>query len=171
MVTLAKSFPSQMGYIVIGKSNTLFWDHIYSSREKPCVIYDPALSPKFRSVSEVNKRSILVSSVWNSSTCPAEHSTKDSKNKVHFIASWMKPKLDEDYCEHIYLHISHLDHVYLVGGGVGRWSGINNFMKYLSNHHPQTIARITPIRYFRLTDFPEEKLMEIFKRIRTDTNY
>ena len=166
---MKRSSPSHPGYVAIGKTRTLFWEHIYNSREKPFVLYDPSSRPRFSSVSGVSGKSSYASGLGSSSSYDAGHFSTESKARFHLLAGWMKPALNDDYCEHIYRHISHLDHVYLVGGGIGRWSGINNFIRYLEKRHPQAIDRITPVRYFRLTDFPEKKLMEIFKRISSDS--
>lgn len=118
-------------------------------------MYDPISRPSFHSVTGPR----------STSNYEFKDTRPGARTKFHLLAGWMKPGLDEQYCDNIWDHIRDFDRVYLVGGGKGRWSGINCFMEYLEEYHPDFVVQVTPERHFRLTDYPEYRLMEIFKRL------
>jgi len=152
---LKRTVPTHAAYAVIGKTRTLIWEHGLDSHQRPHVIYDPRARPKFKS-----------------STSPRSTSNYDmrdlgsgSRAKFGLIASWLKPGLDEGYCYQIYQRLQPFDLVYLVGGGLGKWSGINAFLHYVEEYHEDFPRQVIPLKIFRLTDFPEKKLMKIFHNL------
>ena len=149
---LKRPAPSRPAYAVIGKTRTLIWDHGLNSFEKPTAIYDPGSRPRFRSVSGPR----------STSNYDMKESASGSNAKYRIIPSWLKPSLDPNYCELIYQKLQRFDQIYLVGGGLGNWSGINNFIKYVELRHEEFPGRIIPVIHFRLTDYSERKLMKIF---------
>lgn len=152
---LKRTVPNQPAYAVIGKTRTLIWEHGLDSHEHPYVIYDPRARPQFRSASGPRLTS--------------NYDTRDlssgSRARFGVIASWLKPGLDEGYCYQIYQHLQKFDLVYLVGGGLGKWSGINAFLDYVEENHEDFPRHVIPFKIFRLTDFPEKKLMKIFHNL------
>jgi hypothetical protein len=138
---------------VIGKTRTQIWDHQSKSHQWPFVIYDPRSRP----------RTVRASGPHPTSNYDVAGMGFGQRSRINLLASWMMPKLDDRYCELIYQHMKNFEVIYLVGGGVGRWSGINNYMRFIDNNHPHLTRRISPVRHFRITDFPDKKLQRIFK--------
>jgi len=150
--------PAHPAYAVIGKTRTLIWEDGLHSHKKPTAVCDPRSRPRFSSVSGPR----------STSNYDYRESSSGSRAKFHLIPGWLEPGLDHHYCELIYHKLQKFDHIFLVGGGVGWWSGINNFIRFVETEHEEFPGRIYPARYFRLTDFPEEKLMEIFRKMKAD---
>jgi len=142
-------------FVVIGKTRTQIWDYGSGGHHKPHVIYDPKSRPHTR----------IVSGPKSTSNYDTKELAFGARAGFGFLAGWMEPFLDDHYCSLIYQHIKGFEMIYVVGGGLGRWSGINNFMRYLKHHDPELIRRITPIRHFRFTDYPEWKLRKIFDEL------
>ena len=149
---LKRHVPSHPAFAVIGKTRTLIWEDGLEAHKRPTAIYDPRSRPSFTSVSGPR----------STSNYDYRETSSGSKSKFHLLPAWLEPSLDKHYCELIYHKLQKFDHIYLVGGGVGRWSGINNFIRYVEREHDEFPGRIYPARYFRLTDFPEAKLKRIF---------
>ena len=152
---LKRTVPTHAAYVVIGKTRTLIWEHGLDSREHPHVIYDPRAKPNFKS--SKGPRS--------TSNYDLRDQSFGSKARFHLIAGWLKPGLDEGYCYQIYQRLQKFDLVYLVGGGLGLWSGINAFLKYVEENHDEFPRHVIPLKIFRFTDFPEKKLMKIFRNL------
>jgi len=155
---LKRHVPSHPAFAVIGKTRTLIWEDGLHAHKRPTAVYDPRARPRFASVSGPR----------STSNYDYRESSSGSKAKYHFLPGWLEPGLDHHYCELIYHKLQKFDHIFLVGGGVGWWSGINNFIRFVETEHEEFPGRIYPARYFRLTDFPEEKLMEIFRKMKAD---
>ena len=155
---LKRPVPSHPAYSVIGKTRTLIWEDGLDSHKKPTAIYDPRSRPRFTSVSGPR----------STSNYDYREMSSGSKAKYHLLPAWLEPGLDQHYCELIFLKLQGFDHIYLVGAGVGKWSGINNFIKYVELEHEEFPGRIYPARFLRLTDFPEAKLREIFREMKND---
>ncbi len=155
---LKRPVPSHPAYSVIGKTRTLIWEDGLDSHKKPTAIYDPRSRPRFTSVSGPR----------STSNYDYREMSSGSKAKYHLLPAWLEPGLDQHYCEVIFLKLQRFDHIYLVGAGVGKWSGINNFIKYVELEHEEFPGRIYPARFLRLTDFPEAKLREIFREMKND---
>ena len=155
---LKRHVPSHPAFAVIGKTRTLIWEDGIDSHKRPTTIYDPRSRPRFSSVSGPR----------STSNYDYREMSSGSRAKFHFLPAWLEPGLDKRYCELIYHKLQKFDHIYLVGGGIGWWSGINNFIRYIESEHENFQGRIYPARYFRLTDFPEEKLKEIFHRMKAE---
>ena len=155
---LKRHVPSHPAFAVIGKTRTLIWEDGLHAHKRPTAVYDPRSRPRFASVSGPR----------STSNYDYRESSSGSKAKYHFLPGWLEPGLDHHYCELIYHKLQKFDHIFLVGGGVGWWSGINNFIRFVETEHEEFPGRIYPARYFRLTDFPEEKLMEIFRKMKAD---
>jgi len=141
-----------MGYAVIGKTRTLIWDEDSEVTTSPFVIYDPKSRPQLGSTSGPQP----------TSNYDVRDRSQGSKGRFHFLSGWMRPNLDPEYCEKIFQHCQEFDRIFLVGGGVGLWSGVNNFIRFIQREHPKFEYKIEYRRYFRLTDFPKSKLREIF---------
>lgn len=152
---LKRKVPTDAAYAVIGKTKTLIWEHGLDSHQHPHVIYDPRARPKVRSSS----------SPKFTSNYDSQDFSAGSRAKFGLIACWLKPGLDEGYCYQIYQHLEPFDLIYLVGGGLGKWSGINAFLHYVEEYHEDFPRRVIPLRVFRLTDFPQKKLMKIFHNL------
>ena len=152
---LKRTVPNHAAYAVIGKTKTLIWEHGIEGRERPYVIYDPRARPQYRSS--------------NSPRFTSNYDLRDqgmgSRAKFRLVASWLKPGLDEGYSYQIYQHLQKFDLIYLVGGGLGAWSGINAFLGYVEENHEEFPRHVIPLKIFRLTDFPEKKLMKIFHNL------
>lgn len=146
--------PNHPGYVVIGKTRTLTWDHVKKSHEHPFVIYDPDSKPHIKGFA------------GQKSTSHYSHETlsRTSGFTYNVIASWLFPGIDQEYCEHIYKHLHDYDHIYVIGGGISKWSGVNDFMSYVREMHPNSVSRFTSKRYFRLRDFSDDEAREIFKQ-------
>jgi hypothetical protein len=147
--------PVNPGFVVINKTRTFIWENTLKDHQRPYVLYDPRSRPRLKKTS----------SPVATSNYDREELSTTPRGKFRFVPGWMKPSLDSNYCKLIYEHLQQFDHVYLVGGGIGRLSGINNFINYLELSHPHFVEHITPNRYFRFTDFPERKLKEIFEKM------
>jgi hypothetical protein len=152
---LKRKVPQQPAYAVIGKTRTLIWEHGLDSKERPHVIYDPRSKPHLSSTSGPKATSNYDTRTQASS----------SQAKFGLVAGWLKPGLDEGYCYQIYQHLQNFDLIYLVGGGLWRWSGINAFLHYVEENHEEFPRKVIPLKIFRLTDFPEKKLKRIFKNL------
>ena len=152
---LKRSVPSHAAYAVIGKTRTLIWEHGIDGHERPHVIYDPRARPHFKSSNGPR----------STSNYDMSEGRMGSRSKFRLVASWLKPGLDEGYCYQIYQHLQKFDLIYLVGGGLGAWSGINAFLDYVEENHEEFPRHVIPLRIFWLTDFPEKKLMKIFHNL------
>ena len=151
--------PFNPGYIVIGKTRTIIWRRITKSREHPIVIYDPDAKPQLKSVSGPRP----------TSNYSYQDHGKGSGGSYKLIPSWLSPRINQKYCDHIYQHLQDFDHVYLLGGGIGRWSGVNNFMEYIAQRHPESLPLFSLKRYLRFTDFSERRAKEILKKMGNNT--
>ena len=147
-----------LGYAVIGKTRTLIWDEDSHVTTSPFAIYDPKSRPQLGSTSGPRL----------TSNYDLRDISRNPKGRFRFLSGWMRPSLDEGYCEKIYQHFREFDRIYLVGGGVGRWSGVNNFMSYVESEHPEFAERIDYRCYFRLSDFPMSKIRKIFLSMADD---
>ncbi len=144
-------------FVVIGKTRTQIWEGNFGTHVQPFVIYDPLSRPTVTATS----------GTATTSNYDSRDSSRSSNVGYHLWVSWMKPSLNEHYCDRIYQHVKGFDHIYLVGGGIGRWSGVNNFMDYAERLHPGFSKRVTWQRYLRFTDFPQKTVEKIFTRLTT----
>ncbi len=142
-------------FAVIGKTSTHIWLDDSGVHSRPFTVYDPRSRPHVAIASGPRATS-------NYDTHDLSHG---SRAKFSIIPAWLEPSLDQHYCELIYKHLKDCDRAFLVGAGVGRWSGINNFISYLEEHHPDFAKKVEYRIYFRLTDFPENKLRKIFREM------
>lgn len=140
------------GFVEIGKTRTHIWEEIGQVHARPFVIYDPNSRPQLRSTS----------SPRSTSNYDMHEANKSSGGKFRLVPAWLMPRLDERYCELIYQHLKEFDQVFLVGAGIGKWSGVNNFINYVNKSHPHFSTKIWYQRYIRLTDFSEDELLKIF---------
>ncbi len=141
-------------YVVIQKNFTEIWEDDFKLNTRPVTIYEPSSIPK-------GVRHDLDAS---SSTYDVATSQRANKS-FPLIPNWMKPNLENHYQQRIFQHIKGFDQVFLVGGGIGRWSGSNNFMAYVENFHPHFVDRIKHQRRFRFTNFPQSTLFDIFEEM------
>lgn len=141
-------------YAVIQKNRTIIWEDNFEGNYRPITIYDPYSIP--RSVHHDTNASSSTYDVAN-----AQRANKEFK----LLAGWMRPFLNFRYETRIFDHLREFDQIYLVGGGIGRWSGINNFLAYVNEDHPDFVSRIKHERRFRFTDFPDSALFEIFRKM------
>ena len=139
-------------FAVIGKTSAQIWGDDSGVHTKPITVHDPRSRPHLGIASGPKATS-------NYDTREIAH---DSLVKFNVIPGWLRPSLDENYCELIYKRLKECDRAYLVGGGLGRWSGLNNFIAYVEERHPVFAAKVEYRIYFRLTDFPESKLRSNF---------
>ena len=153
---LKRKVPEHAAYAVIGKTRTLIWENGIDNHERPYVLYDPRARPRFASSSGPRF----------TSNYDLREAGAGSRARFRLIASWLRPGLDEGYCYQIYQHLQKFDLIYLVGGGLGAWSGINAFLAYVEENHEEFPRQVIPLKIFRLTDFPEKKLMKIFHNLR-----
>ena len=145
-------------FVVIGKTRTQIWEGEFGKHAQPFVIYDPRSRPTVRATGGAAP----------TSNYDSRDSSRNSKVGFHLLVGWMKPSLNEHYCERIYQHLAGFDRIYLVGGGIGRWSGVNNFMDYAEGLHPDFAKKVRWQRYFRFTDFPQSTLEKIFTQLPAD---
>ena len=141
-------------YAVIQKNRTEIWEDDFSKRAHPITIYEPGSIPK-----GVHHVLDAVSSTYDVASIQRANKT------YQLIPSWLKPNLEHGYERRIYQHLKKFDQVYLVGSGLGRWSGINSFMNYATDFHPQFVGHIQRQRRLRFTDFPHPALFEIFREM------
>ena len=141
-------------FVVIQKNRTVIWEDNFERNRTPVIIYEPDSIPK-----GVHHNLDVASSTYDVAT------TQRANKEFKLLAGWMRPNLNYYYETRIYAHVKSFDHIFLVGGGIGRWSGINNFMAFIDQDHPHFLSRITHERRFRLTDFPESVLFEIFREM------
>lgn len=149
---------NHLGYVVIGKTRTLIWNEDSEAATTPFAIYDPKSRPQLGSTSGPRL----------TSNYDLRDTSRNPKGRFRFLSGWMRPSLDAHYSEKIYQHIHGFDRVFVVGGGLGRWSGVNNFIGYIENEHPEFLERIDYRCYFRLSDFPTSKLWKIFLAMNED---
>lgn len=142
-------------FVVIEKSRTRIWEGAFEEKSRPFVIWDPRSIP----------RSTLIEQPMPTSNYDNRDAAGAAKPTFHFLVGWMRPSLDLKYAERIYHHIKHFDHIYLVGGGYGWWSGGNNFISFMNKVHPKHGLLIEYQRFFRITDFPEKKLLKIAREM------
>ena len=145
-------------FVVIGKTRTQIWEGEFNKHARPFVIYDPRSRPTVRATG----------GTASTSNYDSIDSSRDSKVGFRLLVGWMMPSLNEHYCERIYQHLSGFDRIYLVGGGIGRWSGVNNFMDYAEGLHPGFANKVRWQRYFRFSDFPHSTLEKIFTQLLAD---
>jgi len=152
---VAASHSEHSGFIVIGKTRTLIWGQKKLLSQKPHALYDPYSRPRSKNQSHAQTTSNYDCRDYSASS------------QLHFrvLSGWMRPHLDERYCELIASRIANFDHIYLLGGGLGKWSGINNFMKYTDQHNAFLAKKIEYRRYMRLTDFPDHLAKRIFEEM------
>ncbi len=139
--------------VVIGKTRTQIWNKGADGHHRPFVIYDPKSRPQFHSSSGPK----------STSNYDVKETSVGSRANFRLFTGWMKPTLDPHYCEFIFHHIKEFDQIVIFGGGIGRWSGVNNFESWANLHHPSFSSRITYVRSFRLKDYSEEKLRKLFR--------
>ena len=139
-------------FAVIGKTSAQIWGEDSGAHSKPVTVHDPRSRPHLG----------IASGPKTTSNYDRRGLSKTSKAKFGIIPGWLMPSLDDHYCELIYKRLKDCDRAFLVGGGIGRWSGINNFMTHLAENHPEFEKKVEYRVYFRLTDFPESKLRKIF---------
>lgn len=147
--------PMLPGFVEIGKTRTRIWEEIAQDRARPFVIYDPKSRPQLRTTS----------SPRSTSNYDVHEVNESSGERFRLFPGWLMPSLDERYCEMIYQHLKNFDQVYLVGGGIGKWSGVKNFIKYVEKSHPHFSTKIQLQHYNRLTDFTEDELLKIFAKM------
>ncbi len=142
-------------FAVIGKTSTHIWGAESATHNGAVTVHDPRSRPHFGSIS--------------SSQTTSNYDTHDLKQSSHtkfgFIPAWIRPSLDDRYCELIYKRLKDCDHAFIVGGGVGRWSGVNNFVSYIEENHKEFAERVEYRVHFRLSDYPELKLRKIFSEM------
>ena len=141
-------------YVAIQKNRTEIWKSRFKKCAHPYRIYAPSSIPGG-----------ISSNLATASSTRDVTSTRCASKTFRLIPSWMKPDLEDSYQKRIYDSIKGFDKVYLVGSGVGRWSGINNFMRYIRKTHPEFLSRIHCKRQFRFSDFPPNVLHELFKEM------
>jgi hypothetical protein len=148
-------------FAVIGKTSAQIWGDDSGVHTRPVTVHDPRSRPHLGSVSGPK----------STSNYDTRELAQGSRVKFKVIPGWLKPSIDERYCELIYKRVKECDRAFIVGGGIGRWSGINNFMSYLEEHHPEFAKRVEYRVYFRLTDFSESKLRKIFREMSEEESY
>ena len=144
-------------FVVIQKNRTVVWEDHFEENHHPVIIYEPDSIPK-----GVHHNLDATSSTYDVAT------TQRANKEFKLLAGWMRPNLNYYYETRIYSHLKEFDKIFLVGGGIGKWSGINNFMTFVNEDHPHFLSRIKHERHFRLTDFPDSVLFKIFEEMSTD---
>ena len=152
---LHRNDTDHLHFAVIGKTSAQIWGDDSGVHSKPVTVHDPRSRPRLGSASGPR-----LTSNYDTSAI-----SKSARSKFGLIPGWLKPSLDENYCELIYKRLKDCDRAFVVGGGIGRWSGVNNFMAYLEEHHAAFAAKVEYRVYFRLTDFSESKLRKIFREM------
>ena len=150
----SKGHPQRSVYVVIQKEFTEIWEDDFKMHAHPIVIYEPGSIPK-----GVHHDLDAATSTYDVA------STQRANKSFPLISDWMRPDLNYFYEKRIYHHLKDFDQVFLVGGGLGKWSGINSFLKYIDDYHPKFLNRIQHERRFRLTNFPYSVLFKIFKEM------
>ena len=145
---------TRAAYVVIQKNRTVIWEDNFERNHHPVIIYEPDSIPK-----GVHHNLDASSSTYDVAT------TQRANKEFKLFAGWMRPNLNYYYETRIFHHLKDFDEIFLVGSGIGRWSGINNFMAFVNEDHPHFVRRIKHERRFRITDFPESLLFEIFREM------
>ena len=141
---VAETQTEKMGFVVIGKTRTLIWGKKRAGTRKPLALYDPYSRPSLGSYAQ------------------------GPLGRFSLIPGWMRPNLDARYSELICERIEDFKEVFILGGGIWKWSGVNNFLDYVAENHPDLLEKIEYRRYFRLTDFSEAKTKKIFHEMVDD---
>lgn len=150
----SKGHTQRSVYVVIQKEFTEIWEDDFKMQAHPIVIYERSAIPKG------------VRHDFDGATSTYDVAATQSASKSFpLISGWMRPDLNCLYEKRIYRHLKDFDQVFLVGGGIGKWSGINSFLTYIDDYHPKFINRIQHERRFRFTDFPHPVLFKIFKEM------
>ena len=143
---VAETQTEKMGFVVIGKTRTLIWGKKRAGTRKPLALYDPHSRPALGNYAHA----------------------AGPLGRFSLIPGWGRPNLDARYCELICERIEDFKEVFILGGGIWKWSGVNNFLDYVAENHPDLLEKIEYRRYFRLTDFSEAKTKKIFHEMVDD---
>ena len=155
---VAETEREKMGFVVIGKTRTLIWGKKRAVTRKPLALYDPHSRPALGNYAH--------------SKATSNYDSRDYAagplGRFSLIPGWMRPNLDARYCKLICERIEDFKEVFILGGGIWKWSGVNNFLDYVAENHPDLLEKIEYRRYFRLTDFSEAKTKKIFHEMVDD---
>ena len=150
--------PGSQAFVAMSRTRAEIWEDDFSPGSQPVIIYEKKAIPK------VTHRPTTALSSSHDSVA----SSSATVEKFSFFTGRMSRKIDHHYAVRIAHHVEHIDEIYLVGGGWGKWSAVNNLVAFLEQHHPDIARHIAGVRYVSLRSISDKNLLAIARKMPSD---